>query len=538
MFRRGSSSFRDGNHQHRAYKYAALDHQHGAATCSIYQLSIRHRLLIIAMAALLAVAFALLSGTKCASPVYVLVAQLIISSTALAAPWKYGGPGYGLPSTCYGDINAGYQCKPEISHFWGQYSPFFSVPSEISSDIPSQCKITFAQVLSRHGARDPTASKTKQYAALISKLHSNVKNYTGAYTFLQTFNYSLGADLLTTFGQQELVDSGRKFYNRYESLTSSASIFVRSSGQERVVESAMNFTQGYHAANCEHSRSACSNDGYPYPILAIPEENGVNNTLNHALCTAFENGTDSNIGSNAQAIWNKIWLPPITARLNRDLAGANLTQTETQLFMDLCPFETVVNGTYYSPICDLFTADEWHQYDYFQALGKYYGYGNGNPLGPTQGVGFTNELIARMTGKPVDDETSTNHTLDDNPATFPVGKGHSIFADFSHDNDMTAIFAAMGLYNATQPLSNTSIETTQQTNGYSASWTVPFAARAYFEKMQCDGQSEELVRILVNDRVIPLVKCGADSLGRCTLSKWVNSLSFARGDGDWAACFT
>ena len=103
---------------------------------------------------------------------------------------------------------------------------------------------------------------------------------------------------------------------------------------------------------------------------------------------------------------------------------------------------------------------------------------------------------------------------------------------------MTAIFSAMGLYNATSPLSNTSLETTVQTSGYSASWTVPFAARAYFEKMTCNDEGEEFVRVLVNDRVLPLSTCGGDRLGRCTLSNFIGSLTFAMEGGDWGQCFT
>lgn len=75
------------------------------------------------------------------------------------------------------------------------------------------------------------------------------------------------------------------------------------------------------------------------------------------------------------------------------------------------------------------------------------------------------------------------------------------------------------------------------TKGYSASWTVPFAARAYFEKMSCVGAGEELVRVVVNDRVVPLEICGGDELGRCGLSSFVESLSFAREGGDWGECF-
>ena len=100
------------------------------------------------------------------------------------------------------------------------------------------------------------------------------------------------------------------------------------------------------------------------------------------------------------------------------------------------------------------------------------------------------------------------------------------------------MFSALGLYNSTDPLSKTSLQTTSQTAGYSASWTVPFAARAFFEKMKCERRDEDLVRVLVNGRVLPLKTCGGDELGRCTLSKFVESLSFARGGGHWDQCFT
>lgn len=102
---------------------------------------------------------------------------------------------------------------------------------------------------------------------------------------------------------------------------------------------------------------------------------------------------------------------------------------------------------------------------------------------------------------------------------------------------MTAILSAMGLYNITTPLSNTTVESTNQTDGYSAAWTVPFAARVYFEKMACESSDEELVRVLVNDRVRALPFCGGDELGRCMLSKFVDSLSFARDGGKWDLCF-
>lgn len=418
----------------------------------------------------------------------------------------------------------------------GQYSPFYSVDSDISSDVPPTCSISFAQILSRHGARDPTSSKTKVYNATIQKVHANAKAYPGKYAFLKDYQYTLGADQLTLFGEQEMINSGVKYYQRYEQLANHVTPFIRTASEDRVVESAQNWTQGFHKAKLADKLNVRGDPAYPYPMVVISEADGSNNTLNHGLCTEFEEGPDSNIAENAQSTWAKVFVPPIQSRLNSDLQGANLTITETVYMMDMCPFNTVASPSgAISSFCDLFTEQEWHQYSYYQTLNKYYGYSNGNPLGPSNGVGFTNELIARMTNSAVDDETSTNHTLDDNPATFALGS--KLYADFSHDNDMTAIFSAIGLFDDTKPLSNTTLTEAPQAGGYSATWTVPFSARAYFEKMKCAGSKEEFVRVIINDRVLPLTQCEGDRLGRCTLSKFVDSLSFAMSGGRWDQCF-
>merc|ERR1719487_3589 len=171
-------------------------------------------------------------------------------------------------------IDAGYQCRPDLSHYWGQYSPYFKVESEIPDVLPEQCHITFVQILSRHGARDPTSSKTEVYNATISKIHANAQTYTGEFAFIEDYEYKLGADQLTSFGEQQMVDSGIKFYHRYESLAREFLPFFRSSGEERVVQSADNFTQGFHAAKLA---GRCKDPAYPYPLVVIPEGDGINN---------------------------------------------------------------------------------------------------------------------------------------------------------------------------------------------------------------------------------------------------------------------
>lgn len=358
-----------------------------------------------------------------------------------------------------------------------------------------------------------------------------MRDFQGDSAFLANYSYSLGADQLTEFGKQEMLNSGRAFFGRYEDLARTSLPFVRASGQRRVIDSAQEFNKGFHRAKI--AAGGTEDKEYPYHVTVISEAAGSNNTLEHGLCTTFEAST---IGATAQSTYASVFVPSITARLNANLQNANLTLTDTIFIMDLCPFETVASSSSTpSPFCALFTPAEWKHYDYYQTLGKYYGYGPGNPLGPTQGVGFVNELVSRLTGKPVVDHTSVNRTLDTNLNTFPLGR--SLYADFGHDNGMTAVFAALGLYNSTPPLSTTHTMTVKEMHGYSAARTVPFAGRAYFEKLQCEEEQEEMIRVLLNGRVLPLESCGGDTFGRCTLSSFIESLGFAQDGGHWDQCF-
>jgi hypothetical protein len=423
-------------------------------------------------------------------------------------------------------IDEGYRCSPKKTHFWGQYSLWYSVPSEINVGPPKGCEVTFANVLSRHGGRDPTIGKTIAYHVLIADIQNTTATYPKGFEFLKDYEYTLGADQLTDAGRQEMVNSGAHFFRRYEKLMKKHIPFVRAGGQHRVAESAERWLMGVAQSLKEEARKI---------DVVIPEGPQWNNTLSHDICPAFEGGPNHGLGDRAQQIWASKFVPPIQKRINAAL-GTNLDETSIVYLMDMCPFDTLAHPTAnMSPFCDLFTEKEWQAYDYFQTLGKYYGYSVGNPLGPTQGVGYVNELLARLTKQPVDDNTNTNRTLDSDPATFPLDR--KVYADFSHDNDISGVLAALGLYNNTKPLSNTTIEGTHKTHGYSAAWTVPFASRLYVEKLQCKHEKEESVRVIVNDRVHPMKFCGGDKYGKCSLSRFVESQSFARSGGLWNQCY-
>lgn len=371
-----------------------------------------------------------------------------------------------------------------------------------------------------------------------------------------------------------MVNSGIKFYQRYSSLIqdnnntdidAESLPFVRASGQERVIASAKNFTTGFYSAlSADKNPPPSLPDGGAPKMVIISESPTANNTMHHGLCRVFE---DSTTGDLAQAEFIAATFPPITARLNaQGFKGVTLSDTDILSLMDLCPFDTVAyplssfttissptGGGKLSPFCALFTPSDWTIYDYLQSLGKYYGYGPGNSLAATQGVGYVNELLARLTRTPVVDNTTTNSTLDGNEETFPLNR--TVYADFSHDNDMMGILTALRIFDHITPMDNTTIpenygstgdDGTKEMDLFKVSWAVPFAGRIYFEKMVCDAdgdgkidedeEKEELVRILVNDRVVRLNGCEADEMGRCRLDKFVESMDFARRGGEWERC--
>lgn len=66
-------------------------------------------------------------------------------------------------------------------------------------------------------------------------------------------------------------------------------------------------------------------------------------------------------------------------------------------------------------------------------LDFWYGNGPGNPAAAAQGLGYAQELLARLTQTPLTNFTATpvNQTLDASNVTFPLSQ--PIFVDATHD---------------------------------------------------------------------------------------------------------
>ncbi|WDK16850.1 histidine acid phosphatase [Colletotrichum graminicola] len=419
------------------------------------------------------------------------------------------------------------------SHFWDWYSPYYPVPSEIDPAVPAGCKVTFVQVLSRHASRYPKSPEMERAKALLARVRTEVSGRVRPEpSNRETLEILMSNDLiphefekLTPFGKKEAIDSGRSFFKRYQDLAAHNDPFMRSIDEDRVIETASLWKEGFDQSK-----------GYGKTTRGmeiIPTTKGFNNSLHYGGCPAFDR-TVSKIHTSTAMQWMNRNFEQIIARMNRQLPGVYFAPADIQRLMRLCPTNTVINGIE-SKVCNLFTTEEFRDTEYGNTIGQYYSWGPGNPLGVSQGVGFTNELIARLTGRPVVDHTSTNTTLTQNPATFPLNR--KIYADFSRSNVLVSIYSAMGLFDGARPLSKTQMTPLAESGGFTMSRLIPFGSRMYVEKLQCRDEAEEMVRVLLNDRVMPLSSCGADRHGRCKLSNYVESLRFARTGGDWNKCF-
>ncbi|KAI5475903.1 acid phosphatase, phytase [Pseudohyphozyma bogoriensis] len=399
----------------------------------------------------------------------------------------------------------------------GAYSPYAAAGTYPAP--PVGCTIDQVNILQRHGARFPTASAGKKIEASVAKLKT-ATSFSTLLDFVPEYTYALGADDLNPFGAQQSYEAGQLAASRYTALASDASDapYTRTDSKQRCVDSAGNWTAGFVAAGTVVAPS-------PYTALVISNTAGSNDTLDDNNCANAPSPDDY------EDTWLNIFANNATARINAAAPGANVTNSDTLNFAELCGFDTEYYGTL-SPWCGLFKQAEWPEFEYFFDLDKYYGNGYGNVLGAIQGVGYVNELLSRVTDDlsyATNDQTQVNHTLDASSTTFPLGR--SFYADFTHDDQITSILGAMGLKQGPS-LPVTGPPTNQV---WITSQIVPFSGHLVTERLQCSGTYDgTYVRFLINDQLQPAEFCGGDLTNGnriCTVDDFVASQSYATNNG-------
>ncbi|KAH8112806.1 phosphoglycerate mutase-like protein [Phellopilus nigrolimitatus] len=422
---------------------------------------------------------------------------------------------------------------------WGNLAPMFSVDSfglpEANMLIPAGCELNQVHLVHRHGARYPTTGASPSMFA--TKLHNATVagtgfTATGDLAFLNTWTYKLGAELLTPFGRQQLFNLGVSFRMKYgEFLKNFTGLPVfRTTSEERMVQSAQNFAAGFF--------------GVPdfltdYRQVITIEEVGFNNTLApYDTCNNSNTATIGSFGTTMADKWADVYLQDALKRLSPLIEGVNLTISDVLGMQTTCAYETVALGT--SEFCDLFTQEEYTNFEYWFDLDFWYGFGPGNPTTAAQGIGYVQELVSRLTQTPITEHnSSTNATITDSNVTFPLYQ--PIFVDATHDTIISSIVVALNFttLNANGPLPTDHIPENQT---YFASRISPFASQLVGQVLSCPASSEPThIRWLLNDAVVPLTGiagCQEDKDGLCELGTFIDAMKTRLGEVDFAFdCF-
>lgn len=345
---------------------------------------------------------------------------------------------------------AGNTNQSSIFQLMGQLSPNFPNPVGFGCDeypLPPGANITMVNLLHRHGARYPTGgSSAYQFGSKVEGLTTKgTAKWSGDLSFLKTWKMQLGTEILVPRGRQELFDSGILHYYNYGGLyNTSTKIIARTTTEDRMLKSAENFMAGFFGLEWTNNVT----------LEVIIEGNGFNNSLAGAEQCNNSNSIQSTGGSNASAIWINKYLSDATSRLSKMSGGYNWTVADAYNAQTLCPYETVAFG--YSQWCDLFTYQEWQGFEYSIDLQFYGDSGFGSPTGRGVGIGYVEEVYARLQGHLYNlpaGATQANTTLDGMNSTFPLNQ--TLYFDFSHDTNIMSILTAFGLrqFNQTLPTS-------------------------------------------------------------------------------------
>ncbi|EGF97768.1 uncharacterized protein MELLADRAFT_84480 [Melampsora larici-populina 98AG31] len=413
---------------------------------------------------------------------------------------------------------------------WGNLSPMYSLPTKTFSnqidsgpEIPCGCELEQVHLVHRHGGRYPTTgSALPSFGKRIKEAQDSRKlKAKGVLDFLNTWSYELGTEVLTPFGRSQMFDLGISYRQKYGYLLNKMKDRIpvfRTTTQDRMYHSALNFFAGFFGIPYEKS----------YHQSIIIESQNFNNSLApYYQCPNSHHPGVGNLGSVVSEQWVESYLKNATHRFNELIEGYQFTPSDLHTMQQVCSYETIALGT--SEFCSLFTDQEWLDYSYSIDLEFWYSNSFGNPTSAALGLGYTQELLARLTGR-VDPNPSSsiNTTLFNNPVTFPLNQ--SIYVDATHDTVISTIVVALNLTSlaASGPLPTNRRDPKRS---FRVEQIAPFGAQMATQIMTCQLQpnstQQKYARIVLNDAVIPLnglSKCKSSNLGLCELDLFIESL--------------
>jgi len=220
------------------------------------------------------------------------------------------------------------------------------------------------------------------------------------------------------------------------------------------------------------------------------------------------------MAANLSQQYKEKYTKPIMERFQALAPQFNFSSDDIVGMQQLCGYETVIRGS--SPFCslDVFSANDWLDFEYMNDIQYFYNAGYANPISGTLGFPWVNASSEALLA----DEASED-----------------IYVSFTHRELPPAVIVALGLFNnsAYSGTNNPNATMPLTTQNYGRVWRssviLPFLTNIAIEKMACDSygyDAGDFFRVLVNQSPQqmqgcddgPGVSCSKDKFG-----KWVES---------------
>ena len=457
--------------------------------------------------------------------------------------------------------------------------------------LPDGCQIEQAHSLQRHANRFPTAffddgiNDVNFAGKVMNWTAANAtKKFTGPLDFLNSYKYQMGSSYLTGLGAATEFQAGVTFWNRYGRTLYNASVgqlaynasfpngtarpkpVLRTTSQSRIENSEISWALGFFGPSFEIVPDpTLANATSAFNVVIIPEGGTENNTL-ASYDSCFNDDLDpiGELGDLDLETYLHVYLTAATARMQKYApAGFTFTLNDTYAMQSLCAYENGYIGM--SDFCFLFTEDEWAGFEQTLDMEYFYDYSYGNPTGRAQGIGYVQELIARLTKVyiPVSN-SSVNSTITNNAADFPLGE--KFYADFTHDDIIVSTLTALSFDYLRAP-PNLTMFPPDPNRHFILSHLTPFGGRLITEVIGCTSANpapmtthrtqyyptqygynatsatNKFIRMRLNNGVLPLSEirgglCAGRTDGMCPMAKFVESQAnaYAMSNYDYA-CF-
>lgn len=250
---------------------------------------------------------------------------------------------------------------------------------------------------------------------------------------------------------------------------------------------------------------------------------------------------DASLGSVQSGLWIEKYTAPLVARFNKAAPGFNFTKTDIYGMQQLCGYDNVIRNR--TDFCNVFTADEWLDFEYANDLMYFYSIGYVTLPAQSPPLARGVDRAPRSYGNPIAPQLGTpwvRSAFDILSANDSSTYNQSLYISFSHREEPPLVMTALNLFNNSAYYPSLNVNSTMPADrinhqrAWRTSQILPFLGHVGIERLECaDGavnsptegggvqslwNSGAFVRVLVNGAPIPIPECQDGPGESCALA--------------------